>query len=347
MSLIDVKSLLEEVSTDNPCGDDLEYDPEFGELERAIQGKAEQQIGDNLIPAEEADWSDVQNKAVNLFGRTKDLRISIYLIRALLHNEGMTGLRDGLKLLSGLLDKFWETVHPELDPDDNNDPTLRVNTLASLCDPDTVLHSVREAILVKSTVLGKFSLRDIQIATGKLSLPSGSDEEPIDISTINGAFMEADLQELQNTSNAIRQSIECANGIESLLMDKVGAMQVSDLSALPELLKEAQLIMSEYLSQRGVSDTEETTEGSDETKEALNVEQPMTGAINSREDVIRGLDKMCDYFKQHEPSSPVPMLLQRAKRLVSKDFIEILRDLTPSGVSQAEEIIGISNKNQQ
>lgn len=347
MSLIDVKSLLSEVSDEAPCGDDLEYDPEFGELERVVQGKPEQQIGDTLIPAQDADWPDIVNKAVNLFARTKDLRVTIYLIRALIHTEGMTGLSDGLAVIQGLLENSWDTVHPQLDPADDNDPTLRINILASLCDPDAVLHSVRETILVKSVVLGQFSLRDILITTGKLSLPAGSSEEPIDISTINGAFMEADLEDLRSTSNAIHQSIESLISIESFLMEKVGAMQVTDLSALPELLQEAQQIMSEYLSQRGVTNTAVPTEGTEATQSSQNVSQPMTGAINSREDVIRGLDKMCEYFKQHEPSSPVPMLLQRAKRLVAKDFIEILRDLTPAGVTQAEEIIGISNKNQQ
>ena len=58
---------------------------------------------------------------------------------------------------------------------------------------------------------------------------------------------------------------------------------------------------------------------------------------------MRVLDKACDYFERHEPSSPVPLLLRRAKRLVSKDFMEILRDLAPDGVSQAENIGGTSN----
>ena len=61
---------------------------------------------------------------------------------------------------------------------------------------------------------------------------------------------------------------------------------------------------------------------------------------NTREDVIRALDKACRYYESHEPSSPVPLLLKRAKRLVAKDFMEILRDLAPEGVSQAEKISG-------
>jgi type VI secretion system protein ImpA len=65
------------------------------------------------------------------------------------------------------------------------------------------------------------------------------------------------------------------------------------------------------------------------------------GDIESREDVVRQLDRLCEYYRLHEPSSPIPLLLRRAKRLVSKDFMEIVRDLTPGGVAEAELLGGI------
>ena len=58
------------------------------------------------------------------------------------------------------------------------------------------------------------------------------------------------------------------------------------------------------------------------------------------EAAIRVLDKACDYLERHEPSSPVPLLLKRAKRLVSKNFMEIMRDLAPDGVAQAQVVSG-------
>jgi type VI secretion system protein ImpA len=36
--------------------------------------------------------------------------------------------------------------------------------------------------------------------------------------------------------------------------------------------------------------------------------------------------------------------MQRAKRLVSKNFIDILRDLAPDGVSQAENVGGVGKE---
>src|SRR6185503_2058526 len=108
-------------------------------------------------------------------------------------------------------------------------------------------------------------------------------------------------------------------------------------SELSNLLKQAGKVVNEWLLRRGVGI--ETVDG-DGADGGPGGERSMTGAINSREDVVRALDRVCAYFAQHEPSSPIPLLLKRAKRLVSKDFLEILRDLAPDGVPQVEAIRG-------
>lgn len=59
---------------------------------------------------------------------------------------------------------------------------------------------------------------------------------------------------------------------------------------------------------------------------------------------MRMLDKICDYFERYEPSSPVPFLLKRAKKLVTKDFMAILNDLAPGGAEQATLIFGLQGE---
>ena len=56
------------------------------------------------------------------------------------------------------------------------------------------------------------------------------------------------------------------------------------------------------------------------------------------------IDKICAYYERHEPSSPVPLLLMRARRLVDKSFMEILQDLAPEGMGQARQVGGIDNE---
>jgi type VI secretion system protein ImpA len=65
--------------------------------------------------------------------------------------------------------------------------------------------------------------------------------------------------------------------------------------------------------------------------------------IKSRQDAIRALDAVSAFFRVHEPSSPVPLFIERAKRLVSKTFMEVLEDIAPDSVSHAKLIGGIKS----
>jgi type VI secretion system protein ImpA len=68
-----------------------------------------------------------------------------------------------------------------------------------------------------------------------------------------------------------------------------------------------------------------------------------SGEIQSREDVVRMLDRITEYYNKNEPSSPVPLLLQRAKRLVSADFMSIIKDIASDGAQQADLLLGSKN----
>jgi type VI secretion system protein ImpA len=64
------------------------------------------------------------------------------------------------------------------------------------------------------------------------------------------------------------------------------------------------------------------------------------GSVRSRQDVIRMMDAICGYYKDNEPSSPVPILITRAKKMVNRTFLEIVRDMTPSGINEIEVFVG-------
>ena len=66
----------------------------------------------------------------------------------------------------------------------------------------------------------------------------------------------------------------------------------------------------------------------------------LSGAVNSAQDVINALDKICDYYNRREPSSPIPLLLKRARRLVGKSFADIIQDLSPDAMNQIKVISG-------
>ncbi|MBL8260727.1 MAG: type VI secretion system protein TssA [Candidatus Competibacteraceae bacterium] len=346
MSVIDSEALLEEIAAETPCGEDLEYDPAFAELEELLQGAPERQYGDTIIPAQPPDWRAVKKTALSLFERTKDLRVAVALARALLHTDGLPGFTDGLEVVRGLIERHWQGLYPPLDPDDDDDPTLRVNVLVALCDQDATLRGLRETPLVDSRALGRFSLRDVQIASGALT-PLSTDD-PAELPTqanIDGAFMDADAGALQSNAEALGDAIAQVARIEATLTDWIGVTRAPDMSALAAVLKEMRHVLAQQLQKRGVGliaeAVAETDAGAEPTSGAAGSGQRLVaGEIGSREEAVRMLDKIGEYFERHEPSSPVPLLLKRAKKMVDKDFMALLNDLAPGGIEQATLILG-------
>src|SRR5262245_18388456 len=133
MSVLDVEKLLAPVSAESHSGENLKYDADYAAMEKAAAGTPEQQFGTTVIPGEEPDWREVRGKAQGLLERTKDLRVTTYLLRASARMNGVEGSAEGMELLQGLVANYWAGVHLQLDPEDNNDPTLRLNTISSLC----------------------------------------------------------------------------------------------------------------------------------------------------------------------------------------------------------------------
>ena len=348
MSSIDVEQILKEISPDAPCGENLEYDADYLALEREVQGSPEQVMGDSVIEAREPDWADVRKRAIALFERSKDLRIGLHLTRALLLTKGMPGLADGLMVLHRLIGDYWDSVYPLLDPDDDNDPTVRVNILTALSDPEAVLSDLRAVPLVVSRAFGPVTYRDVALAVGELK-PVG-DEQPPELTAIKAAFKDCDAEQLSAAAEAANAAMSRVGDIEVTLTEKVGVGNAADLSGLAKALKPIARFLAERLAERGlgpvVAEEDEAAVGAPAVASAAGgAARPVAiGEVGSREDVARLLDKICEYFERYEPSSPVPLLLRRAKRLLGKDFLEIMRDLVPDGVTQAEHFRGAESE---
>ena len=363
MSNLDLEQLLLPISEEAPCGENLEYDLEFGEMERLAEDTPEQQFGDTVVAAEEPDWRELERKCLALLDRTKDLRVVVYLSRATLNLSGIPGFRDCIALLRGYVEQLWETVHPQLDPDDDNDPLIRTNTLAQLCDAEAMLLMLRNSPLVQSRALGTFGLSDIDLAKSDASVDADTEEgdgdnERASISTIEAAFLDCELDELKVTGAAVKGAIEDVTVLESALTEYVGVACAISFEPLVRVLTQVDEVLVSQLQRRGVSESteEDSSDGESGGGESGgegaggangSVAQPLTGEITSREDVLRALDKICEYYNRYEPSSPLPLLLSRAKRLATKSFLEIIRDLTPDSFSQAESLAGLSSDSEE
>lgn len=344
---LDVEKWLVPVSDDEPGGSDLEYDPDFQALERLATGKPEQQIGSTIVPAEPPDWRAVRGKAMELLERTRDLRIALVLTRALLAVEGLPGFADGLRYLHGLLERHWEHVHPQLDPDDYNDPTTRVNIIAGLvaADSDDVLGLLRQAALARSRSFGVATLRDWLIHSG-----AGSGTPVLTAETFDAVFREVDAEELHAAADSAHAAFDLASAIERRLTEQVGSGNAVDLSPLRTALKPCVQLLDERLAQRGLGAEAEAedlpvagegpAEAGGSTATGAGASGFVAGRISTRDDVLKALDAVCDYYTRHEPSSPVPILMERARRLVTMSFVDIMRNIAPDSLAQIDVLRG-------
>jgi type VI secretion system protein ImpA len=344
MTGIAVDHLLEPVTADAPAGPDLEYDPAYRAAFDAAQGTPERQIGNTVVSGEEPDWRRVQGLASDLLTHSKDLRVAVLLTRALSRVQGLDGLESGLALLQGLMERYWDQVYPQLDPEDDFDPTARVNCLLDLCDRTLLLDALRDTPLIRSRVFGPVTYRAIEIAEGRASAPA--DGKALDAAAINGAFQECDGEELRSTAAAVEGALDRARSILAGLGARIRSDQMPDFDPLTGLLAAIDRALLPHVAQRfpAVSDThaEEgaTTAPSDQGSAGATQSQAAPAQIGSRDDVVRAIDRICDYYSRYEPSSPVPLLLMRARRLATGSFLDIVRDLAPSALSEIEKVCG-------
>jgi type VI secretion system protein ImpA len=328
------------VSSDSPCGENLEYDAAYLEMMRGAAGKPAQVMGGQTIPAEEPDWRTVRDQCLELFGRTKDLRVAITLAQALIRTSGLGGFAEGLALVRGLIERHWEGVHPRLDPDDKNDPTFRVNALAGLASRESTVAALRLLPLAHSRRVGRYGIRDFEIANGTLPKPEGA-EAVADMTMIEAAFLDTDSAELAATGAAAKEAFDQLAGLDGSLNTAVGSASSADFSLLKSTLKSMNSLLQQQLARRGMGSGDAAAFADDGGGSSMGGRPAMSGPIQTREDVIRSLDQVCDWYSKYEPSSPVPILLQRAKRLVNKNFLEAIQDLTPSGVTEIQTIAGV------
>jgi type VI secretion system protein ImpA len=335
MNALPVEDLLASLGDDAPCGADLEYDPAFLAFGEAAQGKLEQQFGDTVIAAKEPDWRVAHEQAFDVARRTRDVRVAVMLARAGARLHGVTAYVSALSLIAGLLERHWDHVFPMLDTDDNNDPTMRLNALAPLVDADAGLADLRAAIVGSGRAA--LSVRQLELAAGKAEPLPGET-----VPTLEGAVQAVQAAEAQSAGllAALKQAHAEVIRIEAVLGDKVSASRGPDLRLLRVLTQTLANVATQAEGSSVTSDSEDSSTSSS----TGTVSRGAPGSLQTREDVVRSLDRACDWLERNEPTNPAPLLIRRAQRLMGKSLLEIIRDLAPAGIDQIENIAGTTHE---
>ena len=336
------EDLAQPISEDQPCGEDLEYDLDFQKMETMMQSSAEQEYGDTVIAASGPDWKGVRELTGELLGRTRDIRVLTYAALSDLHLSGLGAFSESLEALNVCIENFWDDIYPLLDADDDDDATERFNNLQILNDHQLVCIGLENASLIEIKGLGGFSLRAIELAEGKES-PVG-DEVVHEISLIQGAFGDADAEDLTALGEGVGGSITQLKRTAELWDQLAPEAAQLSVDGTLKVLKDIHEAIGKYAP---IAASAAGEDGEDSEGDGASVNAPSaTGAINDRADVVRMLERICDYYAINEPSSPIPLLLGRAQRLVSKSFLEIVDDMVPDSIHQVQIISGYTESDE-
>lgn len=335
-----------------PCGEDLEYDPDFMALQQAATGKREQQFGSTIIPAEPPDWARVERIAKQLCQRTLDVRVLVLLTLAWTESRGLPGYVDGLRVVDGILQKYWDSVHPRVVDGDFEDPLPRMNALAALAEAEGLGRSVRDARLLEDAG-ASMSLRQVE------ALLDSSKADQIDYPGGIGRLREAARRAQEKAAApvmALHAALELLQRIRETSERALGQSWTPDFSRLERSLRTVVQLLPEQ-AQPAPAEKVQAANGDVPAQAGASgqgIASPLNGGsgqglasikdieISTRDDVQVLLEKACQYMERTEPSHPAPMLIRRAQRLLDLNFFQIIEELVPEGLQKIESLAGRS-----
>jgi len=331
-------SLLSESSSlpNDTCGSNLEYDPRFLDLMSLAQGKPEQQMGETVIAAQEADWRAVLKSATALSTETRDLRIAVILTQAAIELHGLRGLTDGLALIMDWLSHHWETLHPALEIDAEYDPLIRTNALAYLYAPHTCLKAIRKSHVLKSRI-GDISVNVIEDIIDKRA-----DSNTAPVSTLEQLtrLIADEREQNHQTFAALHEAYRLQQAIEAFWKSQLTAEYWPEFDDLSRLLEKLNHLLAEPEQLLSASDPEQAEHTAPSTQIAANQAAIQPHTIGNRREAFQVLALVRQYFERHEPAHPAPLLISRIEKLEALDFAQIIAELTPDGMTQLEQLAG-------
>jgi type VI secretion system protein ImpA len=327
--------------SDGPCGADFEYDNDFLALTQAAAGKPETQFEAAVPP----DWRAVRSQAEALLERSRDLRVAILWLRALLNLEGFVALAPGLELLHALLEKFWDQLHPLPDPDDG-DPYARMNALAQLPDAASGLADVRRAVLFSARGVGEVRVRAVEVALG---LTAPRDDEPALGRDQLAQMLTAAIAQDPGLRERPAAALAALKRLAALASDRAGVEGAPDFKPLQSLLNALCGVMP--AQEQAVEPEAESAQAEEAAQEPSAARaasaRGLAGGVHSRDDALRAIDMVCDYLERTEPTNPAQLLLRRARRLINHNFLQLMKELAPDALADVARVMGVDPESVQ
>jgi type VI secretion system protein ImpA len=331
-SVIDLEALLAPIAGENPAGENLQYAALHDEIRQARRKDDDLSQGEWKHELKVAEWDKVKELATEALARsTKDLQVGAWLSEALVKLSGFAGLLDGLSLMRGLEENFWECLYPEID---EGDLEARANALSWM--ETQLAMAIKEVPLTGSSRGTNYSFlqwqeaRDFDIPENIDQLSGADYERASELktrATEEGKVTGEDWRKAKDsTSRAFYEEThallsECRQEFLSLerATDERFGRDAPGLGELKKTLDEIcslveKLVREKRLLEPDPAMVEEKSAEDEPRPDAIRTVTTIDGPIGTRQEALRHLALVADFFRRTEPHSPVSYLVQRAIR---------------------------------
>jgi type VI secretion system ImpA family protein len=346
--MIETGSLTVVLEGESPAGQNLEYDPLYLEMDSLATEVPDSFMGESKIEGRGPDWKKLSKNCLELWTKTRDLRVAVYLVIAEAITGGLAGLAASLKLPVFLVKELWDSFYPRLDPSDDNDPLERLNILSMLSpqagainDPVMFIPRFREARLVPSL---SYTLRDLLISLNEIEV---SGDKVLDQKLLRAELMNVTVTEIEEQAALVREAQDLIAELCGEMDSKMCGSYSVDMTALTHELDRLAAFYGSHLESLVPAAEDMAGESSDSG--AASPSAAVSGQkvsllsyhASTRAEALLLLKKGAEYFQTQEPNSPVPQLINRALRFSEMSFIELLGDIAPDALTRGRDILGI------
>jgi len=301
-------SIYTPISTDAPCGQDLEYDADFVVLFSMLEHTMESQFGELAEANTGINWNEIEKICSKLLKRSIDIRLLIVSLRHKTIKHGLDGLLSGLEDLVDNVSAYTETIHPQIIIDGEEDPEYRANAFFALNDTEGFLKEFREVVFV-SEGTSKIHLKNIEKA-----LVSGKSNEA-------AVQMLATLERLHAHPNTHKIALlkQQFNRLKEQLSQSLNGYEPS-FQVIDAVLNVFDNTGYKIPNAHVNTATEMPEKTAPPTTPLLNSPIVTSNLMNNRDDVKNMIQKTVDWLETYEPSSPSILLLRSSIKLIGADF---------------------------
>ncbi len=330
--------LLNPIRDDLPAGADLSFSPELDAITQARKfDDASLDQGEWVTEIKEADWDFVVKKCSSLLQqKSKDLRLAVWLAEAGAKKYRMRGLAEGMLVLAGLFDKFWDQgLFPESDGDDHDQRIGNLSWILArvpallrempVTDGNSSKYSTIDFETARKNPTGELKLTDLENAKRANSLP----------------FRTAFAADAQYCMEALLKLEKAAD--ERLGRDSPGFATARDaVDSMIRLMPTAGgSVPSNDAPATQDFTSMENDQGMPHSGQPVHAGPP--GAIHTRFQALAQLRAVAEFFRRTEPHSPVSYFADKAADAGDQDLAGFLRSVVkdPASMAHIEELLGI------